>query len=79
MIKTFLLLLIRWYKKTEPIRNEFARNFFLPVHSCRFKPTCSEYMYEAIEKYGAAKGFWLGFKRFIRCGPWSKGGYDPVS
>jgi uncharacterized protein len=46
--------------------------------SCRFYPTCSEYGYEAIGKYGAIKGGWLTIKRVARCQPFSKGGYDPV-
>ena len=45
---------------------------------CRFSPTCSPYAVEAIEKYGAAKGGWLAFKRILRCNPFCKGGYDPV-
>lgn len=45
---------------------------------CRFTPTCSEYTYEAVEKYGVGKGLWLGLKRIIRCHPWSRGGYEPV-
>jgi len=45
---------------------------------CRFTPTCSQYAMEAIERYGAARGFWLAFKRILRCNPFSKGGYDPV-
>jgi len=47
-------------------------------HSCCFQPTCSHYTYEAIEKYGLARGGWLGTKRLARCNPFSKGGYDPV-
>lgn len=45
---------------------------------CRYLPTCSEYAVEAVEKYGAAKGGFLALKRFLRCHPFCKGGYDPV-
>ena len=50
---------------------------FLPP-ACRFEPTCSEYARQAVEKYGAAKGTWLGIKRILRCQPFCKGGHDPV-
>lgn len=46
--------------------------------SCRFFPTCSEYGYEAIGKYGFFKGGWMSIKRVARCNPFCKGGYDPV-
>lgn len=46
--------------------------------ACRFYPTCSDYAYQAVEKYGWAKGGWMGIKRIFRCGPWHPGGYDPV-
>ncbi|RLE09080.1 MAG: membrane protein insertion efficiency factor YidD [Candidatus Aminicenantes bacterium] len=45
---------------------------------CRFTPTCSEYTYEAVHKYGLAKGFWLGLRRLLKCHPFHPGGIDPV-
>lgn len=45
---------------------------------CKFVPTCSNYMKEAIITYGVLKGGWLGLKRIMRCNPWNVGGYDPV-
>jgi len=51
---------------------------FLPP-ACRFEPTCSTYMAQAVEKYGAIKGTWMGVKRILRCQPFCKGGYDPVN
>jgi len=50
---------------------------FIGQH-CRFTPSCSQYTSEAIEKYGAAKGSWMGIKRIGRCHPFCKGGHDPV-
>jgi len=46
--------------------------------ACRFHPTCSEYMQEAVEKYGAARGVALGLRRLLRCHPFHAGGFDPV-
>ncbi|MDL2297821.1 membrane protein insertion efficiency factor YidD [Synergistaceae bacterium OttesenSCG-928-D05] len=45
---------------------------------CRFYPTCSDYATEAFREYGFFYGAQLGLRRFLRCGPWSPGGYDPV-
>ncbi len=47
-------------------------------NSCRYYPTCSSYMFQAIQKYGVIKGMALGIKRILRCNPFSKGGFDPV-
>jgi putative membrane protein insertion efficiency factor len=64
------LLALRFYK---------AYLSILVGGSCRFVPTCSRYAYEAIERFGVARGMWLGLKRLLRCQPLSrKFGYDPV-
>ena len=69
-MKRFLLALIRFYqKRISP---------GLPSR-CRYSPTCSQYAFEAIERYGALRGGWLALKRFLRCHPFSKRDYfDPV-
>lgn len=69
-MKKLFLLLIRFYQKhvspCSPPR-------------CRFIPTCSNYAYEAIHKYGVLKGGWLALRRLCRCNPFNKGNfYDPV-
>lgn len=46
--------------------------------NCRFTPSCSNYMLEALNKYGLIKGLYLGIKRIFRCHPWGGNGYDPV-
>ena len=69
MAKSILLFLIRCYRR-------FISPLFPPC--CRFYPTCSTYAMQAIEKYGAAKGGWLAFKRIMRCHPFHDGGYDSV-
>src|SRR5262249_50848228 len=64
------LLALRFYK---------AYLSILFAGSCRFEPTCSRYVYEAIERFGLARGVWLGIKRLLRCQPLSRRfGYDPV-
>lgn len=68
-MKRVVILLIRLYQR-----------FISPLlmSSCRFQPTCSQYTLEAVDRYGAAKGLWLGAKRIGRCHPFNPGGYDPV-
>lgn len=78
MTDKILLAIIRFYQKTSFFHNYFFRIFFMSDETCRFSPTCSNYTYQAVEKYGTGKGLLLGFKRVLRCHPWNKGGYDPV-
>lgn len=68
MIKKILIAPVRFYQR-------FISPAFPP--SCRFRPTCSNYMIEAIEKHGA-KGVLMGLARIGRCHPWSEEGDDPV-
>ncbi len=70
-MKQIILRLIRLYQKFSFIQRWFGGG-------CRFYPTCSEYTYLAVEKYGIAKGSWLGLKRISRCHPWNKGGIDKL-
>ncbi len=72
-MKKICIWLLKKYKKyISPI---FA---FFGVH-CKFYPSCSEYMIQAIEKYGCIKGVFIGIKRLLRCHPFAKGGYDPLN
>jgi putative membrane protein insertion efficiency factor len=68
-MKKLTLFLIRKYQSLSFFQHTFGV-------SCRFYPTCSDYTYEAVEKYGVGKGLALGIWRIIRCNPWNKGGID---
>ena len=68
-MKFALIALIRVY--------QVAISPLLPP-SCRFQPTCSQYAMEAIKKYGAVRGSYMGARRLLRCHPFHPGGYDPV-
>jgi len=58
----------------------FYKRFVSPLlpSACRFSPTCSEYMLEAVSKYGVMRGSGMGLRRLARCHPFSAGGFDPV-
>lgn len=70
MFKRVLVSLIRIYQR-----------FISPLKikpTCRFYPTCSQYVLEAIMKYGCIKGSYMGIKRILKCHPFHPGGFDPV-
>ncbi len=68
-MKSVLLFLIRFYQM-------FLSALF--PRSCRFSPSCSAYTAQAVEKYGAARGAYLGVRRVLRCHPFHPGGFDPL-
>ena len=68
-VRTVLAAAIRIYQRLiSPL---------LPL-ACRFEPSCSEYMRQAVLKYGTVKGVGLGVRRLLRCHPWNPGGIDQV-
>lgn len=69
MIARFFVLIARGW--------QLGPSRILPP-SCRYAPSCSEYTIQALRKYGAVKGSWMGLKRLMRCHPWGGSGYDPV-
>lgn len=72
-MKRLLICLLNFYKK-------YISSIFKSAGiNCKYYPSCSEYMKQAINKYGVFKGIYLGIKRILRCNPFSKGGYDPLN
>lgn len=59
---------------------EIYRHMISPLRlpSCRFMPTCSQYAVDALREYGLLRGAWLAALRLARCGPWHRGGWDPI-
>lgn len=68
-MRKIVIFLIKFYQK--------AISPFLG-RTCRFYPTCSEYTKQAVIKYGALKGLYLGLVRILKCHPFHRGGYDPL-
>ncbi|HHX74493.1 MAG: membrane protein insertion efficiency factor YidD [Firmicutes bacterium] len=68
LAKLFLYLILIYQRVISPLKPRV----------CRFYPSCSQYCYEAIARYGVIKGMMLGIKRILRCHPFNPGGYDPV-
>ncbi len=74
-MKFLIRLLQRIYKVTlSPLLHWIAG----PGSGCRFVPSCSEYLAEAVEKHGVLRGVSLGVRRICRCNPWCAAGHDPV-
>lgn len=76
-IRAIILSVIRWYQKTFSPDHGWGRALS-PTAGCRFYPSCSEYAYQAIYKYGVIKGGIMAIRRLFRCHPWQAGGHDPV-
>ena len=75
LMRGLIRILVRFYQLTlSPLLVALAG----PGSGCRFEPTCSEYLLQAVETHGALRGSWLGLKRIGRCHPWGGSGHDPV-
>ena len=79
-LKTQFLKLTGWPSRIGAVLIDAYRATFGVIlgGQCRFYPSCSDYGYEAVAKYGAIRGSWLALKRVSRCHPLNPGGYDPV-
>jgi len=77
-MKKLVLALIGVYQRSWFFRSPVLKFLFLSDAACRFQPSCSEYTYQAVERYGIILGSLKGLRRISKCHPWSKGGYDPL-
>lgn len=78
-MKYILMALIKIYQKTLSYDHGLMGKLFPNTRYCRYTPSCSEYGYTAIERFGSIKGGYMAFKRVMRCHPWAKyDHYDPV-
>lgn len=75
--KKIAIFLITVYQKTLSPDHGMLRGRY-PHGFCRFYPSCSEYTKQAIDRFGAVKGIWLGSKRILKCNPWTEPGVDVV-
>ncbi|MBD3248401.1 membrane protein insertion efficiency factor YidD [Candidatus Falkowbacteria bacterium] len=73
-----VIKIIRFYQKTLSFDHGIMK-VFAPYGRCKFRPTCSEYAIQAVNKYGVIRGGFKALARVLRCHPWSKGGYDPLN
>ncbi len=74
-----ILAIIKIYQKLFSFDHGIPGKLMPGVRVCRFYPSCSEYSYGAVKKYGALKGTFLAAKRIVKCGPWTElGTHDPV-
>ena len=69
-MKRIVIALVRGY--------QIILSPLLPPNTCRFTPTCSTYMIDAVSKYGVVRGVWKGIGRILRCHPFHPGGFDPA-
>ena len=75
LMRTLVRIFVRAYQVTlSPVLALLGG----PHSGCRFSPTCSQYLLEAVEQHGFWRGSWLGGKRLLRCHPWGGRGWDPV-
>lgn len=77
MIQRILLKSILLYQKTFSLDHGFLGRL-MGKKVCRFYPSCSQYMYEAVERFGVLQGVRMGMRRLLKCQPFHPGGYDPV-